>query len=246
LSVASTRAGITFVATPPWISVTESTSRNAIALALDVARLEAQDLGEAVEGEGDRVHAEPRPRRVRRPALEDDARGEVAEAAELQRVVRRLQADHQLGLVHDGRRLEQRGQRVLVRPDLLAREEQQREVVGQLGLGRPAPELDHHGEPALHVARAQAVDGAVGQPAGEVSLLRHRVGVAREEDERLPVTLREQQRLAVVVGTLERNSRGDVPVHHLLVARRRGDVDQRKRAFGEHGFRGGSGHNGCR
>ena len=146
---------------------------------VDVARLGVEHRRETVERERDRVHAEPRPRRVRGRALEDDARVEVAEAAELQRVVGRLEADHELRLVDEAGALEDAGQRVLGRAELLAREEEEREVVGELGLGRPAGELDHHREPALHVARAEADDGTVLDPAGQVALGGDGVGVAR-------------------------------------------------------------------
>ena len=137
--------------------------------------------------------------------FEDDARVEVAEAAELERVVGRLEADHERRLVDHRRRLEDAGQRVLVRPELLAREEEQAEVVGELGVRRPARELDHHGEPALHVGRAEPVDSAVLDPAGQVAL-RGTVSVwPGEQHERLAGALGVEQRLAVVVDERQRH-----------------------------------------
>ena len=96
-----------------------------------------------------------------------------------------------------GARSKTRGQRVLGRAELLAREEEQREVVGELGAVGPAGELDHHREAALHVARAEADDRAVLDPAGQVALRRDGVGVAGEQHERLARPLGVEQRLAV-------------------------------------------------
>ncbi len=73
----------------------------------------------------------------------------LPQTAELKRVVGRLEADHERGLVDERRRLEHRGQRVHGRPELLAREEQQPEIEGELRAGRPGRELHHHCETAL-------------------------------------------------------------------------------------------------
>ena len=51
-------------------------------------------------------------------------------------------------------------------------------------LGGPARELDHDGEPALHVARAEPDHRAVVDPAREVALRRDGVRVPGEEDQR--------------------------------------------------------------
>ena len=171
---------------PPWIWVTLSTSRKTRPVDVDVARLELEHRRAAPRARALIAFTPSHgPRRVRGAALEDDARVEVAEAAELERVVGRLEADHERRLVDDRRRLEHGRQRVVVRAELLAREEEQPEVVRELGLGRPARELDHHREAALHVGRAEPVHGAVLDPAGQVPLRRHGVGVAGEQHERL-------------------------------------------------------------
>ena len=93
-----------------------------------------------------------------------------------------------------GVRSKTRGKRVLGRPELLAREEEEAEVVGEVRLRRPPGELDHHREAALHVARAQADDGAVLDATGQVSLGGDGVRVPGEQHERLTRALGEEQR----------------------------------------------------
>ena len=103
---ASTRAGITFVAIPPWICVTLSTSRKS-SPSITTSRGSSSSTSRSPSNASLTAFTpEPRPRRVGRAALEDDARVEVAEAAELERVVGRLEADHERRLVDDRRRRE--------------------------------------------------------------------------------------------------------------------------------------------
>ena len=107
----------------------------------------------------------------------------------------------------------------------------------------PAPELDHHGEPALHVGRPEAVDGAVLDPAGQVVLGRDGVGVACKQDERPAGALGVEEGLAVVVNEGEMvEGVPDVVVDEPLVVGRRGKVDEVERALGEGGFGCGKGH----
>ena len=73
-----------------------------------------------------------------RPPLEDDTGIQVAEAPELERVVRGLEADDECRLVDERRRLEHGRERVLRRAELLPREEEEREVVCELGVRGPA------------------------------------------------------------------------------------------------------------
>src|SRR5262249_61832066 len=82
------------------------------AVDVDVARLEPDDVAEAFDGEGDSVDSEPGPGRVRGLALEDDAGNQVAEAAELERVVGRLEADDECRLVDRRGRVEKGGERI--------------------------------------------------------------------------------------------------------------------------------------
>ena len=165
--------------------------------------------------------------------FEDDARVQVAETPELQRVVRGLEADDQLRLVDQACALEDAGERVLRGAELLAREEEQCEVVAELGGRRPVGELDHHGEPAFHVAGPEAHDRPVLDPAGQVPLGRHRVGVAREEDERFAAPFGEDHRLAVRIGLFQRDDGGDVAVQLQLLARFGRDVHEIQGALGE-------------
>src|SRR5262249_45369970 len=165
---------------------------------VEVVRLERDDLAEAFDSEGNSVDAEPGPGRVRGLALEGDAGDQIPEAAELERVVGRLEADDERGLVDSRGRVEQGGERIELRADLLAGEEEEAEVERELGVRGPAAELDHHREAALHVGGAEPVDGAVLDPPGQVPLRRHGVGVAGEEDERPAAAFRVEQRLAVV------------------------------------------------
>ena len=107
----------------------------------------------------------------------------------------------------------------------------------------PGGQLDHHREPALHVGRAEAVNRTVLDPPRDVPLSGNGVRVPGEQDERLPAAPRVDQRLAVVVDERQADARLHVLVELRLVARRRGDVDQRERALGEGGSDVLCGHN---
>ena len=168
-------------------------------------------------------------------ALEHHARGEVPDAPELERVVGRLEADHQRRLVDQRRSFEDGGQGVLGRPELLAREEEHREVVGERGGSRPVRKLDHHGDAALHVACAEADDGAVLEAAGQVVLGRDGVEVAGENDEGPAAANRVDQGLTVVEDRREADSAADVLGHSGLRARDGGDVDEGERPVGDPG-----------
>ena len=199
---------------------------------VDVVRLECEHAAKSFEREPDGVDPEPGPGRVGCAPLEDDTRDEVAEAAELERVVGRLEADRELCFVHDRRRSEHGGQRVLRRAELLSGEEQERDVIGEVdACCGPEGELEHHCEPALHVTGAEAHDRSVLDPAGQVLLGRDGIHVAREEDKRIPASLREDQRLPVVEGRGEEAQGGDVAVQLCLTARFGRDVDEVEGAF---------------
>ena len=127
-------------------------------------------------------------------------------------------------------------ERALLRTDLLAREEEEAEVEGEAGgLGGPARELDHHREPALHVARAEPDDGAALAAAGHVVLRGHRVEVPRKDDELpfLGARRREQDRVPVVEGALQGDRVGDVAGDRSLLPAHRGDVDEVERSLRE-------------
>ena len=137
---------------------------------------------------------------MRRSPFEDDARVQISEAAELERVVGRLEAHDERRLVDERHRLEDARERVLGRAELLAREEQHREVVRErrpaaaqrassimtarppfMSLA-PSPTTEPSGEAARQVAWAGTVSV---WPASNTS--------------GLPLALRVDQRLAVVV-----------------------------------------------
>ena len=122
-------------------------------------------------------------------------------------VVGRLQHDDQVGLEDERRLGEDARQRALLDRQLLADEEEEREVVGRPRAARRRPSAASStitASAALHVAGAEADHAAVLDPPGQVVLRRNGVEVAGEEDERPPGSLgREEQRLVGRVGERE-------------------------------------------
>ena len=100
-----------------------------------------------------------------------------------------------------------------------------------------ADELDRDRDAALHVGRAAAVHGAVGDPARHVVLRGHGVVVADEQDERHlgPPRAREDERvLGRVLGReRRRDEREQVRAHLGLVQALRRDVDELERPLGQ-------------
>ena len=182
---------------PPWICVTDTTSRKTRPSTSTSRGSASQHVLQPVERERDRVDAEPRSRRMRGAALEDDPRVQVAEATELQRVVGGLQTDHELRLVDEAasaRRRRAAGSRPGRAPLAGRRAAQGRRRA------RPRPpsaraRSSRRGRPSC--PRRRARDPAVLDPAREVSLGRNGVGVARQQDERLPGAVGVDQALAV-------------------------------------------------
>jgi GTP-binding protein HflX len=201
---------------------------------LDLERLETcercETLGELV----DRVAARPRPGRVRALAVELDARLQVPDAAGVEDRVGGLEHDGELGAREHAAR-ESGGQRALLEGDLLAREED----VARRHLR--ARKLEHHGHATLHVARTEAVHGAVGDPARQVLLRRHRVEVTGEGDRCRGVS--PDDRLAVVVEGLARQEAPHVLHRRTFPAALRGNVDELERSGGEIGNGHGRSHN---
>src|SRR5579884_768113 len=190
------------------------------AVELDVARLEARKRRETVHQLVNRVAPGPRPSGMCALPVELDPGLQVPEAAGVEDPVGRLQYDGELGTREHPAR-EGGGQRALLERDLLPREE---DVAGR---DAGSCELEHHRHAALHVARAETMHGAVGDPTREVLLRRHRVDMPREGDGRRGVS--PDDRLAVVVERLA----GEKAPHELhrsaLVAALRGDVDKLER-----------------
>ena len=198
---------------------------------LDLERRHRDHGREPFHGEIDRVDALPGARRVGALAVERQRRVEVPEAARVDRVVGRLEHDDEVGLEHERRLGEDARERALLGWELLPHEEQEREVERRRRAGRPAGQLDHHGDSALHVARAEADHPAVLDPAGDVVLGGHGVEVAGEQDERRVRALRrEEERLVRAVDERKRHDAGDVLEEGRLLPARRGDVDQLERA----------------
>jgi hypothetical protein len=168
--------------------------------------------------------------------VEDDARVQVAETACLDRAVGRLEQDGETGLVDDLGAVEETRERVELRRQLLLAENDERHVELRLDAARVqlARQLEQDGEAALHVARAEADDGAVLDPPGNVVLRRHRVVVAGEDDELAPLPAPSRVDAGVLGGVLGleggRYERSDIGCDLLLVAALGGDVHELERS----------------
>jgi len=140
---------------------------------------------------------------------------------------------------------EERGKRIVLGRQLLAAEEQQREVVrpGRLA-GEIADELQRDGDAAFHVTRAEPVNRFLGDATRQVVLGRDRVVVAGEDDEGCVWPSRRHEEVGLVVGVLGRQVRGNERQQALadrgFVKALRGDVDELERALRE--ARGEPGH----
>jgi GTPase len=169
---------------------------------------------------------------VRALAAEGHSRLDVPEAARVEDAIGRLEHDGELRPA-ERTALEERGQRALGERHLFAREE---EIAA--GDAR-ARELDHDRDARLHVARAEAVDGAVGDPTGDVALRRDRVEVPGEDDGAVAV----EQNLAVVVHRIVADELADERDERRLGAALGSDVDELERPGGEVGSGHGKRHN---
>ena len=178
-------SGITLSAIPPEMRVALSTSTNVSPPTSTSSGVDTDDRPKTLDGEIDRVHALPRPGGVRALALEDERGVEVAEAAGVDRVVGRLEHDDEVGVEHERSLGEHARQGALVRRQLLTDEEEERHIAAEHGPLRPYPagKLDHHREPALHVARSEPDDPAVLDPARDVALRGDGVEMAGEQHE---------------------------------------------------------------
>src|SRR6266487_3513174 len=151
---------------------------------LDVERLERRQGRQGGRSLVDRVIAGPWSGRVRADSSKCQLGAQIADAAEVELVVRGLEHDHELRLERLRARRQELRHRALVRRQLLAREEEETEVQLELPGQRPVGQLEHHRNAALHVARAEADHGAVLDSPGEIVLRGHRVDVPGEQDER--------------------------------------------------------------
>jgi GTPase len=191
---------------------------------LDVERLPSYERLQAVHELVDRVHARPRPRRVRALPAEGDAGLDVPEAPGVEDAVRRLEHDGEPG---SGQRIrpEERGERAVDDRNLLAREEE----VAPRHAGEE--ELEHHSDTALHVARTEPVHRARLDATRDVALRGHRVEMAGEYDRRGRIAV--EQHLAVVVERLGSHDLAHEGDERCLGAALGGHVDELKRSGGE-------------
>ncbi len=201
---------------------------------LDVERLEAGQRRETVQELVNRVAAGPGPGGVGALAVELDPCLQVPEAAGVEDRVRRLEHDGELGPGEHSAREDGRQQALLER-HFFAREE---DVARR---NRGARELEHHGDAALHVARAEAVHGVALDSPGEVVLRRHGVDMSRESDGSRGIS--PDDRLAVVVERLAGQQAPDELHRRALVAALRRDVDELECSGREIGSRHGWRHN---
>ena len=93
-----------------------------------LAALVARDPGEALDRPVQRVVREPRPRRMATPPLEGDAHREVADAPGLDLEVGRFEQHREVGVANGVAAVEEGGERVVHRRQLLAAEEEQGDV----------------------------------------------------------------------------------------------------------------------
>ena len=171
-----------------------------------------------------------------RAPVEGPRRVDVAQAAGVDRVGRRLHDDHEVGVAQRRLALEQPGERALGDRQLLAPEEH----VAEVDRRRRARQrqLDHHGERALHVGGAEPVDRVGVAPAGTVALRRDGVEVPGQEHERALAALRRAGQHAGVARVARVDAAAAQDAEHVrgqggLVARLRRDVDELERAGGE-------------
>ncbi len=201
---------------------------------LDLERFETCEGRETLRQGVDRVAPRPRPGRVRALAVELDPGLQVAEAAGVEDRVGRLEHDGKLRPREHAAR-ERGRERALLERDLLAREE-------DVARRRPRTrQLEHHGDAALHVARAQAVHSAVGDPARQVVLRRDRVEMTGEGDRRRGVSPHDG--LAVVVERLARQLAPHKLHRGPFTTALRGNVDELERSGREIGNGHGRSHN---
>ena len=224
---------------PDSSRVTETTSTNGSPPTTACARLDREERAEARDRVRDRVVGVPGTRRVPAAAVEREPRDDVAEAAGVHDAVGRLEQDRERGLVHELGALEERGERIVLDGQLLAAEEEERDVGARArALREVAHELERDRDAALHVARAEPVHRAVLDPAREVLLRRDRVVVPGEDDERhlrraAPSAKRKTSSPAYSHVRASGHEREQVLADRVLVAALRGDVHELERACGE-------------
>ena len=209
-------------------------------------RLELEQRQETADSPFEGAVGKPRARRMPARPVERQSGDDVAEATGLQLEVGRLEDDRERRVPDRLRPREERGQRVVLRRQLLPAEEEEREIARRRLQVELTCHLERHREPTLHVACAEAVDGAVAHPPREVALCRDGVVVRCEDDEREAVPARGDVEERLVAHVLGYPTGRHEPEHVLpdrrLVSALRGNVHELERprgeAVGEHGHRG--------
>ena len=201
---------------------------------LDLERLEPPERRKSLGERVNRVSAGPRPRGMGALAVKLHARLQVSQAAGVEDRVGRLEHDGELHAAEHAAREDTR-QWALVDRNLLAGEEDEPPGCAV------ARELEHHRDAALHVARAQPVNGVAVDPAGDVPLGGHRVDMPRECNRRVAAS--PDDRLAVVVERLPGQEASHERHRGGLPAALRGGVHELERPGSEIGSGHGRSHN---
>ncbi len=208
---------------PPRICVTDATSVKSSPSKVTPPRRDRRELrdprGRAVDG----VVGQPRPRGVAAAPAEGPRRVEVAQAAGCIALAVGSMTSTRSAVRSAGLAGQQRRERALGERQLLATEEHEAQVDRAVGAGRRVQrELEHHRDRALHVGRAEAVDGVGVAAARAVALRGHGVQVPGEEHERAIATLEHAGQHAGVAGVAGR--RPAVAQHAQHVGGQRGLV----------------------
>ena len=200
-------------------------------------RLELEKRREPANRPLDRVVGEPRTRGVAARPPESQTRDDVAEASGLELEVGWLQHDRERRLVNRLGARKEGGERVVVRGQLLAAEDEQREIAARSSQLDVSCDLERDGEASLHVARAEAVHVSVGDPSGEIPLRRNGVVVRGEDDQRAAGAPRRGEEVRLVARVLGDPARRDEGEHVLadsrLVTALRRNVHELERPRGE-------------
>ncbi len=149
--------------------------------------------------------------------------------------------DREVGFAQALFAVEQRGERRLRRRQLLAPEQHVADIERARRLRQR--ELEHHGDAALHVARAKPHDALLIEVTRPVLLCRNRVEMAGKQHEGALAAARGAGQHACVAGVAHRHATLPQLSHDMLgdvslCAGLGGDVDQLERALDEAGGEG--------
>ena len=182
------RSGTTLRARPPSIRVADITSRKTCPPERASRGRAPGELHEERPGAVDRVLAVPGAGGVGGAPGEGEGAVDRADAAELQHVVGRLEAEGEIEVAEPAGLLEDPAELVLEVGPLLSRVQDEDEVAEPLLPREPLGELHHHGEAALHVRRAGRDEPPALAPRRAAILVvdGHGVEVAAQREPRAP------------------------------------------------------------